>query len=505
MLKYEPGPVGRSQSNYGENYFEKGLELVSAFRAARKTKDFGAALSKFDAIKKEFSEKEDGAGALAAAIWMDIEAYEATGKSEYARDAKQQGDVLISEPIQKAKDKLLAASSLLQLYEFSRNEKYKGRAEDLLKSFEDNHMFYTSSEKRKSEINKLAAITYLNAFRVAKAHVGQAKRFLDSAEKSLLLSSEASGTFNSKKYRNAYKELLKSELENPERSAESLAGVLNEPLFNVERYDPDLGTVRRAQLHAERVLLSAGKKFLYHALPLASKAVYGMGGLADWFGGALERKGASLADAGWEKTGRAAGKFGRGAKFFFGTETLKRTSIVVGGSGVLPIPGLAYVANVSLGGAVWSGDINYFEQNEGAPSDYHCFIYGIAHTPVISRGLSTFGPVTGITVIPYVHLSVNPRIDNATIGLPGYAAFWFGKVGTDKPGQYARGPYMGVNIGFGFSAFSASIYYPPLGPLVDYLLKKPADWLRKGNDAALERLKNSWMRTKFHSKCKSVF
>ncbi len=265
------------------NYFERGLDVVSAFRAAKKfgKPEYGEiALSKFEALKKELS-KKDEAGALAADIWMNVEAYQSTGDANYVRAAKKDADVLVDEMMgdlgfvtrgkeSHAEDQLLAASALLQLYElYPKAEKYRTKAEGILEFFARRHakqyggiretldvefengLKFTDASSQKSAddsgkkqayLKNLTALTYMNAHRVTSKYGTEAKRFFSHSDKSLLLYSEASRSFKMEEYSKSYEELLKKELDADPKvpSASNLVGVIGEPAFKVEPADAGL-------------------------------------------------------------------------------------------------------------------------------------------------------------------------------------------------------------------------------------------------------------------------
>ncbi len=101
---------------------------------------------------------------------------------------------------------------------------------------------------------------------------------------------------------------------------------------------------------------------------------------------------------------------------------------------------------------------------------------------------TTFGPMVSVTAIPYVGFTVNRRIESAGFGLSGLLAFSFGKVGTSGPGQYARGPFVTLNVGFGLCWGTLTAYSPALEPLVNWL-HPGAAWLRSKNEAMLNGAK----------------
>ncbi len=479
--------VGEFYSLDGEgDYFQKGLEVAAAFRSAKRFHDpaqWKIALSRFETLKREFS--EDRESSIAADLWMNVEAYPAIGDGRYAEQTKRNADALIVNgggvKLQQ-EDQLLAASALLRLYEFLKSgtmlpsafqdsdaENYRSKAEEMLVNFSRKNSGKTAGSPR---LKNTAAMAYLDAYRITGKYEQEAKEFFESSDKSLLLYSEAGRTLG-KKYAKAYKELIKSL---PEPSSENVYATLNEQPSDLPSY-------------FGRAATWTGRGFLKAGLPAVRKAVYGLGGVADYIGEGLEVAGDKLIEADYKKIGGALRESGKGVTFFFGTETLKQTSIEIGWSGVLSIPGLAALGNASTGYTGWSGDLNYYEQNGGRFSDYHRYIYWGVNTPVASAGNSTFGFGTSVNAIPYSSFYVDPRMETARIGLPNLLALWFGKVGTSQAGQYARGPFVGADVGFGLVAVQAYFYYPPLGPLVDYLMKKPAAWMRDKNDAILNGVK----------------
>lgn len=295
-----------------DDYFERGLGVACAFRAAKKSgkPEYGdIALSKFEALKSELS--KDEAGALATDIWMNVEAYQATGDAKYARAAKEDADVLVEELIgdlrfaragkkrleSKAEDQLLAASALLQLYELSNVENYRKKAEDLLDFFYKRHsdgkgkiaesmdveakggtLRYVPAGGKlgTAYLNNLAAIAYMNAHRVTGKYGEEAKRFFGHSDKSLLLYSEANRSFKMKEYSRKYGELLKRELESPKRSASDTAGVIGEPAFNVEPDDPGLFR----EMLGVNFAAALGVGFVGTILPFYMSSVAGLGAIS---------------------------------------------------------------------------------------------------------------------------------------------------------------------------------------------------------------------------------
>lgn len=305
------------QKPAGENYFERGLEVVSAFRAAKK---YGKpvyseiALSKFDALQKELS-KDEGAHHLATDIWLNVEAYQATGDENYARAAKKDADVFVDGMLgdlgfvtrgkeSHAEDQLLSASALLQLYElYPKAENYKTKAEGILDFFEKRHakkdggvrdtlevelennglrfrdVSKNGNDNKSVYLKNLAALTYMNAHRITSKYGPEAKRFFSYSDKSLLLYSEASKAFKMKEYSKSYGELLKHELGDPESSsASNLAGVIGEPAFNVEPADPGLFR----ELLGVNFAAALGIGFVGTILPFYMASVAGIG--ATWYG-----------------------------------------------------------------------------------------------------------------------------------------------------------------------------------------------------------------------------
>lgn len=299
------------------NYFERGLEVVSALRAAKKFKkpEYGEiALSKFEALKRELSKKDD-AGALATDIWMNVEAYQTTGDENYAKTAKKDADVLVDEMIgdlgfvtkgkeSHAEDQLMAASVLLQLYElYPKAENYRTKAECILEFFAKRHAkrdgeiretlgvefenglkFMDASQKnasgagkRQAYLKNLTALTYMNAHRVTSKYGPEAKRFFSNSDKSLLLYSEASRAFKMEEYSKSYNELLKKELDAPKSSSASkLAGVMGVPAFDVEPADPGLF---REMLWVN-FAAALGVGFVGTILPFYMSSVAGLGAIS---------------------------------------------------------------------------------------------------------------------------------------------------------------------------------------------------------------------------------
>lgn len=278
--RYVEGFFHSQQPVKKDGYFDKGLEVAVAFRSAkkyRKPEYMQAALSAFESLKAEFSDKND-AGSIATDIWMNIEAYQATGEDDYVRAAKKDAEALVKmmrdftfvkhtgdASVVNAEDQLMAASALLQLYElYPKAEKYREKAEGILKFFADRHAKDDGKivERLKVKINEktletiyepdgaacgkprylgnLAAIAYLNAQRVTNKYADEAKKFFELSDKSVLIYSEARAAFKTGEYAGAYKELLKREMRAPNHSAGNLAGVVGAPAFEVESLDPKL-------------------------------------------------------------------------------------------------------------------------------------------------------------------------------------------------------------------------------------------------------------------------
>lgn len=410
---------GRVENDKKENYFRDGLRIAGSFGRAKKfgNPDFAKeAISRFEKLQDKLR-TDAGPFAYATDLSLNLEAYQATGKERYARQAGRNADALavldVAKPSE-TEDKLMAASALLKYYELSKEEVYKKKAEELLSGVE-----VKCGNKFQ---RKLAHIAYSDADKIV-------------------------GGFESEK------KLFESEAKSIEKDK--------------------LGTYLYVAQKA------AGKLY-----PVASKAVYAVGGAADKAGDYLERKG-------WEKTGKAV-------KFFLGTETLKRTSFGFGTGGVLSLgvlfPGLEPVGNVYAGGSLWTGDVNYYEQNGGELSDYHRLIYEGVNTPLGGVGQGTFGPSMTITAIPYTNFFVNRRMEKAGFGLPGFLEFGFGKVGTNGPGQYARGPFITFNAGLGLGLVIISAYSPALEPFVNWL-HPGAAWLRSKNEAMLDYAKRHLKRS----------
>lgn len=270
------------QTSTKDEYFGKGLNVAVAFRSAKKygkREYMQAALSKFEALESEFSNKKDS-GALATGIWTNVEAYQATGDGKYARAAKKGADVLVKErmdgfrfvkswtgdePELRAEDQLLAASALLQLYElYPKAERYREKAEGILNFFAEEHAkeggkiveklkatvkrnlttVYepNGKDERQAYLKNLAAVAYLNAQRITGKYEQEAKKFFELSDKSLLIYSEASRAFDGKKeYSKRYGELRKREMEGPTfSSVENAAGMMGTPAFDVEPEDPKL-------------------------------------------------------------------------------------------------------------------------------------------------------------------------------------------------------------------------------------------------------------------------
>lgn len=402
----QPKPANNNEK---EHYFRDSLRVAGSFGRAKKfgNPDFvKEALSRFEKLQDKLR-TENGPFAYSTELSINLEAYLATGKDRYARQARRDADALtgleIARPSE-TEDKLMAASALLKFYELSKDGTYKRKAEELLGNVE--------LDKPTKFRKKLAYIAYSDADRIVGGFESEKKLFEPEAK-------------------------------------------------SIEKYK--LGTyLYVAQKAADRL----------H--PVASKAVYAVGGAADKAGDYLERKG-------WEKTGHAV-------KFIFGTETLKRTSLGFGAGGVLAIPGLEAAGNVSAGVTSWTGDVNYLEKSGGELWDYHRIVYRGVNTPWGGMGQSTFGPMVSVTAIPYTGFTMNRRIEGVGFGLGGLLAFGFGNVGTSGPGQYARGPFVTLNAGFGLWWGTLTAYSPALEPLVRWL-HPGAAWLRSKNDAILDYAK----------------
>lgn len=466
----------------GGDYFERGLEVAVAFRSAKRfhnPEQWKNALSKFEELKTEFS--GGGTMPLAVDLWANTEAYKATGDEGYVSRAKKDADALVlceKKADEKPEDELMAASSLLRLYEAlkdglilpraikdSEAESYKKKAEGLLDGFVAKK---TARKQQPAGLEKLAARAYMDAHRVTGKYELEAKEFFESSDKSSLLYSEADKAFG-KEYTKAYRELMKNL---PEPSCENVYAALNESPSDLPSY------FGRAAAGAGRLILGAG-------LPVAKKAVYGIGGMADYIGEKLETQGDKLVEADYKKIGGAVGHLGRAIPHLFGTETLKHTSVEFG---LAFAPGFGALGNFSVGLTEWLGDLNYYEQNGGRFSDYHRYLYWALNTPVASAGNSTFGFGTSVNAIPYTNFYVDPRMETMRFGMPNFLALWLGKVGTSDSGQYARGAFTGVDLSVGPIAVNGFLYYPPLGSLVN-VMKKPAGWLRSKNDAILDGVK----------------
>lgn len=312
--KYTADYFSQPRPAYG-GYFERGLEVVSAFRAAKK---YGkpvyseVALSKFEALRNELS-KDEGTH-LATDIWLNVEAYQTTGDENYAKAAKKDADVLVDGMMgdlgfvtrgkeSHAEDQLLSASALLQLYElYPKAENYKTKAEGILAFFEKRHakkdggvrdtlevefennglrfrdVSKNGNNSRSAYLKNLAALTYMNAHRITSKYGAEAKRFFSYSDKSLLLYSEASKAFKMKEYSKSYGELMKHELDTPTPSASNLAGVIGEPAFNVEPADPGLFR----ELLGVNFAAALGIGFVGTILPFYMASVAGIG--ATWYG-----------------------------------------------------------------------------------------------------------------------------------------------------------------------------------------------------------------------------
>ncbi len=475
----------------GEDYFGSGLEVAVAFRSAKRFHNpeyWKNALSKFEELKTGFS-KEGTTMPLAIDLWASTEAYKATGDGEFVRRAKKDADALVlceKKADEKPEDGLMAASSLLRLYESlkaglilpravkdSEAENYRKKAEVLLDGF---LVAKKTARKQPAGPGKLATMAYMDAHRVTGKYELEAKEFFESSDKSLLLYSEADKAFG-KEYTKAYKKLMRK-LPEP-TSCENVYAALNGSPSDLPSY------FGRAATGTGRLLLGAG-------LPVAKKAVYGIGGMADYIGEKLETQGDKLVDADYKKIGGAVRKIGRAIPHLFGTETLKHTSVEFG---LAFAPGFGALGNFSVGLTEWLGDLNYYEQNGGRFSDYHRYLYWSLNTPVASAGNSTFGFGTSVNAIPYSSFYVDPRMETMRFGMPNFLALWLGKVGTSDSGQYARGAFTGVDLSVGPIAVNGFLYYPPLGSLVD-VMKKPAGWLRSKNDAILDGVKKIGKKVK---------
>ncbi len=253
--------------------FEKGLDAVTVLRAAKKYnngKYMDLAMSKILAI--ESNPVCEDAGYLAVNIWVNTEAYQATGHEAYILKSKYCADSLIGDMMDvgrfvksgkymmesDAETQLLSASALLQLYELSKMDEYRKRAEGILDFFMERHvsgsgeiagkldvsvqdgaMKYNQSggDKRLSE---LAAMAYMNAYRVLGNYSNEAKRFIGLSEGSLMVLSEANKSFKMNGYSGKYRDMLKLELLSRRHSLYNLAGVLGRPVFDVEPDDPSL-------------------------------------------------------------------------------------------------------------------------------------------------------------------------------------------------------------------------------------------------------------------------
>lgn len=405
---FHPKPANDNHEK--ELYFRDGLRVAGSFGRAKKfgNPDFAKeAASRFEKLQEKFR-NDDGAFAYATGLWMNLEAYQATGKGRYARQAGRDADALavldVAKPPETDEDKLMAASALLKYYSLSKDGTYKRKAEELLGNI--------GLDKPTGFQKKLACMAYSDADKIV-------------------------GGFENEK------KLFESEAASIERDK--------------------LGTY----LHVAQK--AAGRLY-----PIAKKMVYGAGGVADKASEYLE-------DNGWGKTGKAV-------KFLFGTETLKRTSFGVGGGGVLAIPGFPAVGNFCGRFTWWTGDVNYFEQNGGEISDYHRIVYRELNTPWVGGSQTTIGPMLNVSAIPYTTFRVNRRMTMTSLGLWGLLAVGFGRVDAIGPGQYARGPFITFNKGFGLYTLSLTTYSPALEPLVGRL-NLGAAWLKSKNDAILEHVK----------------
>lgn len=265
--------------------FERCLDTASTYRSVREFNNWGflwlenGAVARRLALKKSLSGKTD-AKSRAARLWTNMEAYKELGETDYIGSMKEDADALVhmvSDPYQfvasnresRAENHLLAASALLQFYELLHRHlklpigaKYRETAETLLDLFKERHVDsdnngeiadalkidvldgkatrirYDDTGKRNPQLKKLAAIAYMNAYRVTGKYETEARQFFEASDKSLLMCSEAANAFRTREQSDKYLKLLKSELEDPKFSAENFAGVINKPVFDATPTKP---------------------------------------------------------------------------------------------------------------------------------------------------------------------------------------------------------------------------------------------------------------------------
>jgi hypothetical protein len=93
-----------------------------------------------------------------------------------------------------------------------------------------------------------------------------------------------------------------------------------------------------------------------------------------------------------------------------------------------------------------------------------------------------------------VSAGASPRSFGVGVQIPNGPGIGLGEVGAIKPGQFARGPYVSLQMGLPFLKtltadaltfnVGGALYYPPLH-MVTEQMRTPAQWLASGKAAAL--------------------
>ncbi len=179
---------------------------------------------------------------------------------------------------------------------------------------------------------------------------------------------------------------------------------------------------------------------------------------------------------------------GSSLKYLLGTETLKRTSLEIGGGLNFASP-IKWLGGGGIGGTWWTGDIQYHDNKAKGHkyTDPEASGLILGATPV---GSVSYNQLTGINLAvapPFVNAAVGERNYNIGVNIPNVIGFGLQYVGATKEGEYARGP--GISQGIGIDLLPIGpikvvgmvggvLYYPPLGALTDRV-KQPAAWAQK--------------------------
>ncbi len=172
---------------------------------------------------------------------------------------------------------------------------------------------------------------------------------------------------------------------------------------------------------------------------------------------------------------------------------VQRTSLEVSFGLTFAPPAMQKVANVSIGGSLWSGDAVFWKHRAKFKDT---LLNGRVQIATLAGGYTrnTLSGDNWSVNLPYLggYYAPSGRAYGISLGIPNLASLGVGEVRSTKDTEYARGPYVGVGgavhlFGSFHLSIGATLFSPAFAPLAKPLAK-PAMKLKVLGDKMKEGL-----------------